>query len=144
LEKEKETTINSGPRLRRTLPLWDLILYGVIVLQPVAPMSAFGVMSERGHGHIVTAVLIAMLGMLCTSISYGRMARAYPSAGSAFTYVAKEVHLSVGFVAGWSMVMDYMINPLICTIWCAEQANLFAPGVPVWVGRSFLLECSRY
>jgi len=137
LEKEKETTINSGPRLRRTLTLWDLILYGVIVLQPVAPMSAFGVMRERGHGPVITAILIAMVGMLCTAISYGRMARAYPSAGSAFTYVAKEVHLSVGFVAGWSMVMDYMINPLICTIWCAEQANLFAPGVPVWGWKIF-------
>ena len=78
-----------------------------------------------------------MVGMLCTAISYGRMARAYPSAGSAFTYVAKEVHLSVGFVAGWSMVMDYMINPLICTIWCAEQANWFAPGVPVWGWKIF-------
>src|SRR5580693_4742504 len=74
-----------GPRLRRLLTLWDLILYGVIVIQPVAPMSVFGVLSERGHGHVVTTILIAMVAMLFTAISYGRMARAYPSAGSAFT-----------------------------------------------------------
>ena len=127
----------SGPRLRRTLTLWDLILYGVIVIQPVAPMSAYGVMSQRGHGHVVTAILIAMVAMLFTGISYGRMARAYPSAGSAFTYVAQEIHPSIGFVTGWSMVMDYMLNPLICTIWCAEQANQFAPGVPVWTWKVF-------
>src|SRR5215467_12095659 len=128
---------NSGPRLRRTLTLWDLILYGVIVIQPVAPMSVFGVLSERGHGHVVTAILIAMVAMLFTGISYGRMARAYPSAGSAFTYVAQEIHPAVGYVTGWSMVMDYMLNPLICTIWCAQQAHDFAPGIPVWGWKLF-------
>jgi putrescine importer len=126
-----------GPGLRRTLTLWDLILYGVIVIQPVAPMSVFGVLSERGHGHVVTAILIAMVAMLFTGISYGRMARAYPSAGSAFTYVAQEIHPSIGYVTGWSMVMDYMLNPLICTIWCSQQAHAFAPGVPAWGWKIF-------
>src|SRR5215471_17810451 len=129
------TVTTSAPRLRRTLTLWDLILYGVIVIQPVAPMSVFGVLSERGRGHVVTAVLIAMVAMLFTAISYGRMARAYPSAGSAFTYVAQEINPAMGFVTGWSMVMDYMLNPLICTIWCAGQANQFAPGVPAWIWK---------
>ncbi len=135
-----ETTtapVAAAPRLRRTLTLWDLILYGVIVIQPVAPMSVFGVLSNRGHGHVVTAILIAMVAMLFTGVSYGRMARAYPSAGSAFTYVAQEINPAVGFVTGWSMVMDYMLNPLICTVWCAGQANQFAPGVPSWIWKIF-------
>jgi putrescine importer len=95
-------------------------------------MSAFGALSNRGRGHVVTAILIAMVAMLFTAISYGRMARVYPSAGSAFTYVAQEIHPSIGYVTGWSMVMDYIVNPLICVIWCAEQAHEFAPGLPVW------------
>jgi amino acid transporter len=128
---------NAGPRLRRTLTLRDLILYGIIVIQPVAPMSAFGVLSTRGHGQVVTAILIAMVAMLFTGISYGRMARAYPSAGSAFTYVAQEINPAVGYVTGWCMVMDYMLNPLICTIWCGEQAHEFAPGLPVWDWKIF-------
>ena len=131
------STTTAGPRLRRTLTLRDLILYGVIVIQPVAPMSVFGVLSNRGHGHVVTAILIAMVAMLFTGISYGRMARAYPSAGSAFTYVAQEVNPAVGYVTGWSMVMDYMLNPLICTIWCAEQTHQFAPGIPLWGWKVF-------
>jgi len=126
-----------APRLRRTLRLWDLILYGVIVLQPVAPMSAFGALSDRGRGHVVTAILIAMVAMLSTAISYGRMARVYPSAGSAFTYVAQEIHPSAGYITGWSMVMDYIVNPLICTIWCAGQAHQFAPGIPIWGWKIF-------
>src|SRR5579862_5442421 len=133
------TTTSSAPRLRRTLTLWDLILYGVIVIQPVAPMSVFGVLSDRGQGHVVTAILIAMVAMLFTAISYGRMARAYPSAGSAFTYVAQEVNPAMGFVTGWSMVMDYMLNPLICTVWCAGQAHQFAPGVPAWIWKIFFV-----
>jgi putrescine importer len=127
----------SARRLRRTLTLRDLILYGVIVVQPVAPMSVFGVLSERGRGHVVTAVLIAMVAMLFTGISYGRMARAYPSAGSAFTYVAQEIHPAIGYATGWSMVMDYILNPLICTIWCAQQAHDFAPLVPVFAWKIF-------
>ena len=137
MSTEAGTTAAAGPRLRRTLTLTDLILYGIIVIQPVAPMSVFGVLSERGKGHVVTAILIAMVAMLFTGISYGRMARAYPSAGSAFTYVAQEVNPALGYVTGWSMVMDYMLNPLICTVWCAGQAYQFAPGVPAWIWKIF-------
>ena len=75
--------------LRRTLTLWQLILYGIIVIQPTAPMPNFGVLYVRGNGHVVTTILIAMVAMLLTALSYGKMARAYPSAGSAFTYVGQ-------------------------------------------------------
>jgi putrescine importer len=124
-------------QLRRSLTLWDLILYGVIVIQPVAPMSVFGVLSNRGHGHVVTTILIAMIGMLFTAISYGRMASVYPSAGSAFTYVGQEITPVLGYITGWSMVMDYMLNPMICIIWCSQQAHVFAPHVSYWVWAIF-------
>src|SRR5215471_6567305 len=119
----------AAPRLRRALTLTDLILYGVIVIQPVAPMSSFGVLSDTGRGHVVTTILIAMVAMLFTAISYGRMARIYPSAGSAFTYVGQEINPALGYVTGWSMVMDYMLNPIICIIWISQQANVFAPAI---------------
>jgi amino acid transporter len=118
---ETSTSVSSAaPRLRRTLTLWDLILYGIIVIQPTAPMPAYGVFSNEGKGHVVTSILIAMVAMLFTAMSYGRMARVYPSAGSAYTYVGREMHASLGYVTGWSMTMDYMVNPLICTIWCSK------------------------
>jgi putrescine importer len=128
----------AAPRLRRTLTLWDLILYGIIVIQPTAPMSVFGVLSKRGHGHVVTTILIAMAAMLFTAISYGRMARAYPSAGSAFTYVGQEINPALGYITGWSMVMDYMLNPIICVIWISEQAHVFVPAVPYWFWAVFV------
>lgn len=129
------TPVAPAPKLRRVLGLWDLTLYGMIVIQPTAPMPVYGVMTQRAHGHAVTTVLIAMVAMLFTAVSYGRMARAYPSAGSAFTYVGREIHPALGYVTGWSMAMDYMINPIVCTILCSKFAMNFAPAVPyvVWV-----------
>src|SRR5579872_3259293 len=132
METTSSAVSASAPRLRRTLTLWDLILYGIIVIQPVAPMSVFGVLSDSGHGHVVTTLLIAMVAMLFTAFSYGRMARAYPSAGSAFTYVGQEINPALGYVTGWSMVMDYILNPMICIIWCSQQAFVFAPMIPYW------------
>jgi len=124
------TTTAPQHRLRRALGLWDLILYGMIVIQPTAPMPVYGIMVQRAHGHAVTTILIAMVAMLFTAISYGRMARAYPSAGSAFTYVGAEIHPALGYVTGWSMVMDYMLNPIVCTILCSKFALNFFPEVP--------------
>ncbi|ABF42017.1 putrescine:proton symporter, AAT family [Candidatus Koribacter versatilis Ellin345] len=124
--------------LKRSLGLWDLILYGIIVIQPTAPMPAFGVFSNGGKGHVVTSILIAMIAMVFTAMSYGRMARVYPSAGSAYTYVGRELHPALGYVTGWSMTMDYMLNPLICTIWCAHTMADMIPGIPLgWVLWTF-------
>ncbi len=117
-------------RLRRVLKLSDLILYGIIVIQPTAPMPIFGVVSQEAKGHVVTAVLIAMIAMLFTAISYGRMARVYPSAGSAYTYVGNALHPSLGYLTGWSITMDYLLNPIICTIWCSKAAGNFVPQIP--------------
>src|ERR1017187_10417954 len=115
----------SQPQLRRVLRLRDLIFYGIIIIQPTAPMPVFGVVSQAARGHVVTTVLIAMVAMLFTAVSYGRMSRVYPAAGSAYTYVSREIHPGLGYLTGWSITMDYLLNPLICTIWCAKAAANF-------------------
>jgi amino acid transporter len=121
-------------RLTRALGLWNLVIIGIILVQPTAPMPLFGVVQQEARGHVVTTILIAMVAMLFTAISYGRMARAYPSAGSAYTYVGREIHSALGYMTGWSMLMDYVLNPLICTIWCAKAALNILPAVPepIW------------
>jgi putrescine importer len=118
------------PHLKRSLKLWHLIVYGIIIIQPTAPMGIYGVVSNEARGHVVTTILIAMVAMLFTAISYGRMARVYPSAGSAFTYVGKELHPLAGYVVGWSMLMDYLLNPIICAIWCSAAARNILPDIP--------------
>jgi putrescine importer len=128
-----DTTVDRSAEplgLRRTLKLRHLILYGIIIIQPTAPMSIYGVVSNAARGHVVTTILIAMVAMLFTAVSYGRMARVYPSAGSAYTYVGKEIHPLAGYVVGWSMLMDYMLNPIICAIWCSAAAQNIIPQIP--------------
>lgn len=128
-------------QLRRVLTRWDLIVYGVILLQPTAPLSVFGVLSDRAHGHVVTTILLALIGMLFTAVSYGRMAQAYPSAGSAFTYVSRELNPVLGYATGWGMLIDYVVNPLIVIVWCSKAAMNFVPEIPypVWAVIFFAL-----
>jgi amino acid transporter len=93
-------------------------------------MPLFGASASLAKGHVVTTILIGMVAMLFTAISYGRMANAYPSAGSAYTYVSREIHPSLGYFVGWGMIFDYVMNPIICVIWISKAAMNFIPEVP--------------
>jgi amino acid transporter len=132
-----ETTANLGgpPKLARVLGLPALVIYGIILVQPTAPMPLFGVASQKGGGHVVTTLLFAMVAMLFTAISYGRMAAAYPNAGSAYTYVGRELHPALGYLTGWGMFFDYIMNPIICVVWCSKAAGNFYNAIPFpgWV-----------
>ncbi len=116
--------------LQRSLKLWHLIVYGIIIIQPTAPKGIYRVVSNVAGGQLVQTNLIQLVARLLTAVSYGRMARVYPSAGSAYTYVGKELHPLAGYVVGWSMLMDYLLNPIICAIWCSAAAQNVLPSVP--------------
>ncbi|MGH8024467.1 MAG: APC family permease [Limisphaerales bacterium] len=121
--------IAQGTGLKRALGLSSLIFYGIVLIQPTAPMPLFGAAAVAGNGHVVTAILIGMVAMLFTAISYGRMANAYPSAGSAYTYVSREIHPALGYFVGWSIIFDYVMNPIICVIWIAGAAAALLPKI---------------
>jgi amino acid transporter len=93
-------------------------------------MPLFGAAANMAQGHVVTTILIGMVAMLFTAISYGRMANAYPNAGSAYTYVSREIHPSLGYFIGWGMIFDYVMNPIICVIWASKAAMNFVPEIP--------------
>jgi putrescine importer len=123
------------PQLRRVLGLWDLVFYGIVLIQPIAAVGLFGIAMQMSRGHMVTTILIAMLAMMLTAVSYGRMASLYPSAGSAYTYVSRGLNPYLGFIAGWAMVLDYLIIPIVSTIYAALTLSRIIPWVPyaVWV-----------
>ena len=137
MSNESGTTLQ--PRLRRSLTLWDLIFYGIVLIQPIAPVPLYGVAQKLSDGHFVTIILIALLAMLITAVSYGRMGTLYPTAGSAYTYVGKGLNPHLGFLAGWAMILDYLLQPLINTVWIStalheRSAYFHIPQVPfvVW------------
>jgi putrescine importer len=124
------TSSASGPGLKRVLGLGSLVLYGIILIQPTAPMPLFGAATNLARGHVVITVLIGMVAMLFTAVSYGRMANAYPNAGSAYTYVTREIHPSLGYLTGWAMIFDYVMNPIICVIWISKASMNLIPEIP--------------
>ncbi|HEY7304245.1 MAG TPA: APC family permease [Bryobacteraceae bacterium] len=105
------------PRLWRVLTVWDLIFYGMVAVTPSAPATVFGLAEVKSKGHVVVTILAAMVAMILTAISYGRMAALYPSAGSAYTYVGRGLHPYLGFVSGWAMLLDYVVSPVFCVIY---------------------------
>jgi putrescine importer len=112
------------------LSLWDLILYGIVLVMPIAPVPMFGVAQVLSHGQFVTTILIAMVAMMLTAVSYGRMATLFPSAGSAYTYVGRGLNPHLGFLTGWSMFLDYLIQPLMNGVYGALTIQRFFPFVP--------------
>jgi putrescine importer len=125
----------SGVKLRRVLTLGDLVIYGIVLIQPVAALPLFGHANAVSRGHAVTTVLFAMCAMILTAVSYGRMAGRYPAAGSAYTYVGRALDPRLGFIAGWCMFMDYLLIPILCVIYTSVTAGHLLPFIPypVWI-----------
>ncbi len=124
------------PHLRRVLSLGDLFFYGIVAVTPSAPATVFGLADVRSRGHVVVTILAAMAAMILTAISYGRLASLYPSAGSAYTYVSRGIHPLLGFVAGWAMLLDYIVIPLFCVLYGTLSLERALPWMPLPLGAA--------
>jgi putrescine importer len=127
---------SAQPHLRRVLSLGDLFFYGIVAVTPSAPATVFGLADVRSRGHVVVTILAAMAAMILTAVSYGRLASLYPSAGSAFTYVSRGIHPLLGFVAGWAMLLDYIVIPLFCVLYGTLSLQRALPWMPLPVGAA--------
>ncbi len=129
-----EKPSGSGGEFKRVLSLRDLVLFGIAFVGPTAPYSMYGIATVKSQGHLPLVYLIAMVAMSFTAISYGRMARALPEAGSTYTYSAKAFNPTVGFFAGWGMILDYILIPLLSVVFVGLTAYKVVPEVPyvVW------------
>lgn len=132
----QESSAAAVPQLRRVLSLWDLIFYGIILIQPIAALPVFGVAQELSRGHTITTILAGMVPILLTAISYGRLAALYPAAGSAYTYAARALNPHAGFLAGWAMFLGYLALPLINVIYVAVAVQREFPAVPFIAGAA--------
>ena len=121
--------------LKRTLSLGPVVLFGIAYMTPIIVLGTFGILAETTGGRVPAAYLAAAIAMLFTALSYGHMARAFPVAGSAYTYVRKSISPQLGFITGWAVLLDYLFLPM--AIWLIGAAYLHSafPGVPqaIWV-----------
>ena len=118
------------PHLKRVLGLWDLIYYGVILTSPIAAVPLFGEGQVLSHGHTVATLLLAMVAMSVTAVSFGRMALVYPSAGSVYTYISRGLNPHLGFVVGWAMFLEYLFQPVQNALYAVLAIQRMAPQIP--------------
>ncbi len=126
------TADNAGPRtgLRPVLSLWALVLFGLAFVGPTAPYTFFGVGAVQSHGHFAMVYLVAMIAVSFTAASYGKMAAAFPEAGSTYAYASKAIHPVAGYLAGWVMILDYLLMPMLCVIIAGATSHKLVPAIP--------------
>jgi putrescine importer len=118
------------PHLKRVLSLWDLVYYGIILTSPIAAVPLFGEAQVLSRGHAVTTLLLAMVAMSVTAVSFGRMASVYPSSGSVYSYVSKTMNPHVGFILGWTMFLEYLFQPIQNSLYAVLAIRRMAPQIP--------------
>jgi putrescine importer len=126
-------TKTSTPRLARSLGLWAIVGLGLGYMTPTTVFDTFGGVAQESAGLVPLAYIVALVVMLFTAISYGRMTRVFPSAGSAYTYASETIHPNVGFAIGWSSLLDYLLLPMVNALIGKNYFQSFFPDAPVWI-----------
>lgn len=102
-------------------------------MQPMTLFDTFGIVSGLTDGHVATAYAFALIAILFTALSYGKLVRRFPSAGSAYTYAQKAISPHVGFMVGWSSLLDYLFMPMINILLAKIYFEALLPGIPAWI-----------
>ncbi len=119
--------------LHRSLSFTDLLVYGLIFMVPIAPFGIFGSVFQGSGGMVALAYAVGMLAMMFTAASYAQMSQAFPMAGSVYTYAGRGIHQSVGFLAGWLILLDYVLVPGLLYLIAGIAMNTLVPAIPVWI-----------
>jgi amino acid transporter len=120
-------------QLRRVLTTGDLIIYGLIFMVPIAPFSVYGFVWDDAKGMVPLAYLVGLVGMLFTAMSYAAMSRAFPMAGSVYSYAQRGLSEIAGFFSGWLILLDYILIPALLYLFSAIALKPMLPQVPEWV-----------
>jgi putrescine importer len=127
------TTLEEDGRLRRVLGLPSLVLFGLVYMVPLTIFTTYGIVTQVTGGRLPLAYLVTLVAMVFTARSYARMAGAFPVAGSAYTYTQKTFGAPIGFLAGWSLLLDYLFLPMINYLVIGIYLEAALPAVPAWV-----------
>lgn len=120
-------------RLKRTLTLGSVVMFGLAYMTPIIVLGTFGILADATHGVVSGAYALAMVAMLMTAHSYGILAAEFPTAGSAYTYARKCINDKVGFMIGWAVLLDYLFLPMVIWLFGAVYLNGAFPDVPMYV-----------
>ncbi len=125
--------VAKGATLKRNLGLWAIVGLGLGYMTPTVVFDTFGMVARDTNNVVPSAYLVALIVMMFTAVSYGKMAGAIPSAGSAYTYVRESVHPNVGFMVGWTSLIDYVLLPMVNCLIIRSYLEALFPAVPGWI-----------
>ncbi len=116
--------------LRRSLRLRDLLVYGLILIGPIAPFAVFGMVFNTSRGMVPFIYLVGLVAMLFTALSYMAMSEVFPVAGSVYSYASRSMGEAAGFFAGWVILLDYLLVPTLIYVACAIALHAAWPQIP--------------
>lgn len=119
--------------LKRALSVWDLIIYGLIFMVPIAPFGIYGFVADISKGMVALAYLIGIIGMIFTAFSYASMSEAFPIAGSVYSYATNGLNKVIGFFTGWAILLDYLLVPALLYVVSAAALSSIFPAIPIVV-----------
>ena len=120
-------------RFRTSMGMTALILFGLAYMVPLAVFTTYGLVTQMTKGHLPTAYLLTLAAMLLTAYSYGRMVQAHPYSGSVYTYTRKAFGSHIGFITGWTLLLDYIFLPLLSYLLIGIYMAEYFPAIPAWV-----------
>src|SRR5271155_3929237 len=116
--------------LKRSLSPFDLLVYGLVFIAPIGPWSSFGFVFNASHGMVPLVYFVGLVAMVFTALSYMTMSAAFPVAGSVYAYAGKGISESAGFLAGWALLLDYLLLPSLIYVICAVAIHAVMPWLP--------------
>ena len=120
-------------QLRRVLGLPALVFFGLVYMVPLTIFTTYGIVTELTGGRTAGAYIVTLVAMLFTATSYSFMVKRFPVAGSAYSYTNMAFGPNVGFLAGWSLLLDYLFLPMINVLLAKIYLSALFPEVPPWV-----------
>lgn len=128
-----QRTLEHSGGLVKTLTLMPIVMIGLAYIQPMTLFDTFGIVSQITSGHVPSAYALALLGILFTAFSYGKLVVRFPSAGSAYTYAQRTLSPTIGFMVGWSSLLDYLFMPMINILLAKIYFEAIVPSIPSWI-----------
>ena len=131
-EKTKAPVKNTATAAAHKLSVRNMVTYGLIQMVPIAPFAIYASVYNASGGMPALPYLLGFISMFFTVFSFAMMIPLFPSSGSIYTYCSRAIAPAVGFVAGWLMLMQYLITPDLMFIQAGQALNQFVSAVPVW------------
>ncbi|MEK8128045.1 APC family permease [Paenibacillus filicis] len=116
--------------LKRTLTMKDLVIFGLITMLPIAPTQVYAAAAINSFGMAALVYLVGIVAMIFTAISYRKMSEEFPVAGSSYSFVQRGMNPHIGFLAGWTIVMDYLVVPGLLISFSNLWLGAILPDMP--------------